>query len=286
MNEIKIVNHDHKSILSNLFSLTNKELFITTPFITKSGSNFLLSNLKDSFKRNGSLTIITNLSPNRISNGATDPSAILNISNEFKNIKIYHLLNLHAKIYVSDKKRAIITSANLTEGGVNRNYEYGTDILFPEIVNKIYLDMINLTEVATYIELHQFKEFCDFSKELVSADQKQIKSVDKELTDKLNNLLSSVEDKLIYLKLKQDTIHGTFEKTVYYILRAFGPLSTAEIHPLVEQIHPDLCDNTVDRIIDGQRFGKKWKHAVRTSQQKLRQKGLIKLKDGKWEILK
>ena len=69
------------------------------------------------------------------------------------------------------------------------------------------------------------------------------------------------------------------------MLNSHGPLTTKELHPLVKKIHPDLCDDTIDRIIDGKNYGKKWWHAVRTSQQKLQKKGLIQLSNGKWEIV-
>jgi hypothetical protein len=59
-------------------------------------------------------------------------------------------------------------------------------------------------------------------------------------------------------------------------------LMTVTLHDLIEQIHPDLCDNSVDRIIDGKRFGKKWKHAVRTAQQQLKRKGLVTIENGAW----
>jgi hypothetical protein len=45
-----------------------------------------------------------------------------------------------------------------------------------------------------------------------------------------------------------------------------------------------LCDDEVDRVIDGRHFGKKWKHAVRTAQQHLRRKGLIALEGELWRL--
>ncbi|MGB9178477.1 MAG: hypothetical protein WCB68_04450, partial [Pyrinomonadaceae bacterium] len=56
------------------------------------------------------------------------------------------------------------------------------------------------------------------------------------------------------------------------------------LHNMIEVIHPDLCDNSIDRVIDGKRFGKKWKHAVRTAQQNLKKKGLIILDSGRWSV--
>lgn len=47
---------------------------------------------------------------------------------------------LHAKIYIFDDQKAIITSANLTLSGFKRNIEYGVLINDPEMVRKIVVD--------------------------------------------------------------------------------------------------------------------------------------------------
>jgi len=95
-----------------------------------------------------------------------------------------------------------------------------------------------------------------------------------------------LDGEILRMRLREDTIHGTFERTVKYLLETHGALSTKEIHPFVQAIHPDLCDNDVDRVIAGKHFGKKWKHAVRTAQGKLRIKKIIKLESGKWMLIK
>ncbi len=59
-------------------------------------------------------------------------------------------------------------------------------------------------------------------------------------------------------------------------------MPTVKIHQLIQQLHPDLCDDSVDRIIDGENFGKKWKHAVRTAQQNLKKKGEVVYANGVW----
>jgi len=61
-------------------------------------------------------------------------------------------------------------------------------------------------------------------------------------------------------------------------------MSTQELHPRISAIHPDLCDDSIDRIINGKHFGKKWKHAVRSAQQYLRTRYEIVLIDGKWTL--
>jgi hypothetical protein len=61
-------------------------------------------------------------------------------------------------------------------------------------------------------------------------------------------------------------------------------MATEQMHPLIQAIHPDLCDDSIDRVIDGKRFGKKWKHAVRTAQQQLKKRGVVKYEEGLWRL--
>ena len=76
-----------------------------------------------------------------------------------------------------------------------------------------------------------------------------------------------------------------FARAILYALRE-GPLTTDDIHPRVQALYPDLCDDSEDRIIDGRHFGKKWKHLVRDAQQYLKRRGEIALEDGKWRAVR
>jgi hypothetical protein len=60
-----------------------------------------------------------------------------------------------------------------------------------------------------------------------------------------------------------------FRETVEYIL-TMGPLTTEDIHQRVREIQSDLCDDAADRVIDGHRYGRLWKHQIRTTQQHLK----------------
>jgi hypothetical protein len=56
------------------------------------------------------------------------------------------------------------------------------------------------------------------------------------------------------------------------------------MHPLVQRMHPDICDDEIDRVIDGVNFGKKWKHHVRTAQQALKRARKIDFDGQKWNL--
>lgn len=57
---------------------------------------------------------------------------------------VYNFQRLHAKIYLFDDKKAIITSANLTYSGLKRNFEYGVLIDELSLVSSICKDFTKL----------------------------------------------------------------------------------------------------------------------------------------------
>lgn len=79
-------------------------------------------------------------------------------------------------------------------------------------------------------------------------------------------------------------IPGTSQGGFRYVLRTHGPMATRDLHPRVQQIHPDLCDDAVDRVIDGRHYGKRWKHRVRAAQSPLKRRGAIERVDGQWRL--
>jgi hypothetical protein len=55
--------------------------------------------------------------------GASDLDAVITLAS--RGVTVLSLANLHAKVYVVDKKRALVTSANATFSGMSRNVECG-----------------------------------------------------------------------------------------------------------------------------------------------------------------
>lgn len=108
--------------------------------------------------------------------------------------------------------------------------------------------------------------------------------VAKRLRQSLKKKEDTLQTKILLNRIEDRTINSIFAETIKYILATRGALSTVELNPLIQEIHPDICDDTIDRVIDGQHFGKKWKHSVRNAQQRLKQNGAIVLRDGKWYL--
>jgi hypothetical protein len=214
--------------------------------------------------------------------GATDPAAIGNLWQSCSNFELWHLPSLHAKLYISDKKAVIITSANLTMGGLVNNFEYGVSLSDPKIVTDILDDALAYCHLGLNITKDQLESFCLAAKDLKETYKRQIAEANKDIQNKFSELSKKVEDELAKERLSIDSINNVFAKIILYLIGKFGQMTTEQIEDGIKQIRPDLCDDSVDRVISGKPFGKKWKHSVRSSQQHLKRKRLITLSDGKW----
>jgi phosphatidylserine/phosphatidylglycerophosphate/cardiolipin synthase-like enzyme len=269
--------------LSKVFQNAADEITISSPYISNVGADFLLDNISSKFKNKGNVKFLTDLSAKNIYQNSTNPKSVKLLVGQIKHIQIYHLPRLHAKAYISDKDEAIITSGNLTAGGLYRNFEYGLFLSDSNIISQINNDLIGFGKLGALISIKELDDFCLISDEIKAIYKKKENTVKKEIEEELRQVLYKADSELIQAKLDGKPIHYVFERSILYILKKYGALETAMIHSHIETIHPDLCGN-VDRIINGVHFGKKWKHAVRTAQQNLKKKDLIELSNGLWHL--
>ncbi len=215
-----------------------------------------------------------------ISQGSTDASAIRLFVEGISSSEVYHLPKLHAKVYVSGVKRAIVTSGNLTRGGLYGNYEYGICLDDPAIVANIRGDLLDYTSLGALVCRQRLLDYSEIAKAVRDSFQEQLSGISKIARDQFQKAYKTAEDELIKLRLAKGAMHTIFEDAIPLFLKRNGPLATPDIHRLIESAYPDLCENAVDRVINGVRFGKRRKHAVRTAQQHLKKKGSIDLIDG------
>jgi hypothetical protein len=270
--------------LNEVFQSVERELTVSSPYISNSGAEFLLKNVSKKFKENGVIIFVTDLSPKNIYQGSTDPNSFKLLFKSISSVQVYHLPRLHSKVYISDTKKAIITSGNLTSGGIYNNFEYGIFIKENEKIAVIKNDLQSYANLGALINSKVIDEYCEISEEIKNIYKQKEKSVNIELDSRFKKIVRKADDDLIRARLSGGALHSVFEKTIYYLLQKHGPMPTSIIHSLIEVIHPDLCDDTVDRVIDGVSFGKKWKHAARTAQQHLKKKGLAELVNGFWTL--
>lgn len=283
--QYKLLVSPWKNEFINALANVKKELVISSPFIDMRGTKILSDAV--SARKSVAISLVTNLTTQNIVNGFTDPSALLELHKQFAKVQISSLGRLHAKVYLIDDQIAIVTSANLTGGGLLNNFEYGVLIEEKNVIFNIKEDISKYYSLGNIFDrdtLEKINEETTKISRIKNKAQQTIKGT------KLAQLLRISTDNLNFELLRNrikggKTINAIFSDTILYLLKKKGPLSTEEMHPLIQAIHPDICDDSIDRVIDGQHFGKKWKHLVRNAQQALKKNRLIKLKDKKWHLL-
>jgi len=201
------------------------------------------------------------------------------------NVRTVHLPRLHAKVYTADGARAVVTSGNLTDGGLRANHECGLLVEDTKLAGQIEAEISAYAALGAEVDGPTLDRVCELAVDARAAYQAQTASASRESTRLLRAVLQASSDTLLRARLAEGPIHTVFARTIEYLLRRYGPLSTQQMHPMIHEIHPDLCDDNIDRVIDGKRFGKKWKHAARTAQQQLKKHGIIRLVNGVWTLV-
>ncbi len=264
---------------------TKQELFICSPYVDAEGIGVLktsVSPLKDI-----KVKLITDLTVNNILNNGVDLRSLIELSRSVKDLEVSSCGRLHAKVYIVDNSSVIITSANITGNGLRRNLEYTVAIAAKEHVQQVRTDMQRYFSLGNVFSCEDLGKLYKNLERLFRL-QKKIQSLKgyQRLLKEIKKEAQKLEIELLKNRVKGGkTVNQIFAETIIYLLKKKGPMSTKQLHPLVQKIHPDICDDSIDRVINGQHFEKKWKHLVRNAQQYLKRKGIIELKQGKWHLV-
>ncbi len=267
-----------------LVKKAHSSLVVSAPYIGKGPcSRIIDTKARTAETEQLRILLLTDLSRNTLLSGATDASAICDMADAFPHMEIRFLPSIHAKVYVADEAVAIVTSANMTDSGLLRNFEYGVKVDDKDIVSRIKHDVTEYAALGTRIDHPKLEFLSRISSELNGIRTKAERSIRRRLRSEFENRLRTFDDEIIRVRAAGRAAHAIFADAIVYLL-ARQPMSTTELHPLIQRIHPDLCDDSVDRVIDGKHFGKKWKHAVRTAQQHLKRRRHIEVREGLWYL--
>lgn len=242
-----------------------------------------MNSVASEFRASGAFELFTDLSPAHVADGSLDPAAVMTLITASPKATLRHLPGLHAKVYVSDNA-AIVTSGNLTANALFRNIECGVLINNAAAVSEIHALFDEHRATSAVISSDGLRRYAAIAAEVRASTTRQREAGDPQLRAALNDLTRRAEDELILLRIAGESVHAVFVKTIEYLLATHGPMTTEQIHTHVQRLHPDLCDDNVDRVINGESFGKKWKHAVRSAQQRLKETGAATLEDGRWAL--
>ena len=253
---------------------------IAAPYITRRPIERFADRLRapDSVR----LDVLTSLDAPSMCGGSVDAAALAWLCENVPNANVRHLANLHAKAYVADADVAIVGSANLTTGGLWRNYELGVYITEPQAVSDIADDLREYGNLGVEVPADALLQL-----DAMARRGQQVKAdIDESAEDAKSEYDGVVEDitgKLVELSVEgaafivnpAASITGKFGDAVKYILRRHGAMTTRQINEIVQTLMPEWCDDDALLVINGRSYGSNWKHIVRNAQVVLRKQGTI-----------
>ena len=270
---------------NRLVCQAEENLLLASPFIKLSKASQLLSGLQKRGVQNYvRVIVLTDLRPESALNGSTDIEALTRLATSLPRFDLTHLPSLHAKVYIADRKMVAITSGNLTDSGIDGNIEYGIVTTDSMIVGAVRDDFERYGQLSAKVSLQQLCSLQDEMKELKSLFKKAQKTIRDRARKVFEDKLDAARVQLMRYRARGKTTHAILSETILYLLGK-GPLRTVELHPLIQFLHPDICDDSIDRVIDGVHFGKKWKHFVRNAQQFLKRDGRIRFDGKRWHLV-
>jgi len=138
MLEIELIKSPWENVLLDLVEQTEESLRITSPYIKSKPVEKIISAKGDDV----SIECITSFKLMNYYRKSSDLKALNTILDNDGIVRNHQ--PLHSKIYVFDETQVIVTSGNLTYGGLNSNYEYGVLIRDENNVSSVIQDFYDI----------------------------------------------------------------------------------------------------------------------------------------------
>jgi hypothetical protein len=136
MQNITFIQNPWENKLLELVSNVEDELFISCPFIKEDIIKNILAHLKEK-----KLKILLKTNIFDISKNFCDLECLYLLNSH--NTEVRTIKNLHAKLFIFDNEKAIVTSSNLTKAGLNFNVEFGFLVEDKDLISRKLLPIIN-----------------------------------------------------------------------------------------------------------------------------------------------
>jgi len=133
----QIITNPTTDVFLNQVRNSHEQLFVC-PFIKANIAKLILDNISAKAKT----SVLTSYKLTNFYRGSSDLTALKSFIQ--KSVPVRNLPGLHAKTYIFDSDRAIITSGNLTLGGLQNNYECGVLIDDARAVGKLKSDFLTI----------------------------------------------------------------------------------------------------------------------------------------------
>ena len=229
---MEIIKTPWKDKFLELASKSQKSIKITSPFI----KNNICEDMLNITKEGVNIDLITSYKIFNIYSGSLDLDGLEKILNHNGIIRNYS--KLHAKIYLFDDKKAVITSGNLTNGGLLNNFEYGVYFDDVENIKRVIFDfsfLVNNEKTGIIEQNH------------IEKTRQLLKNIQQ--TEKVLIPIQSTQNEIVndILKITEQPIIKTLTGWNKEVFNCISSISTQEFdlqtiysfEPNLKQIYPN-----------------------------------------------
>ena len=270
MESVELINRPWRSSLAELVASASESILIAAPYIKEREAEWLCGFLQPGIE----IHTLARVDSIAVSNESLDIAALRRLATASRKARLTALPNLHAKVFVADQKAAIVTSGNLTRGGLDANIEYGVALREPDLARRVREDMLSFAKLGSPVSVRKIARLARLEKELREARANVQNSASDEAKRRFDKVMKRAKPAIAAIEVGSRSPNAVFGEALKGIL-SNGPLPTKSIQPIVREWLPNLCDDTLDYMINGVGYGKKWKHRVRNAQRHLRDSNVI-----------
>ena len=267
---VRLLGRGWRDALGGLAASAKREVLIAAPYIKEAEAGWFCDQLRPGVK----VLTLANLDSNAIRTSALDVAALRRLADASPSSRVVSLSHLHAKVFVADETVALVTSANITRPGLDRNLEYGVLLDEPALARRVRSDMLAHVRLGSEIDTTEFAALQPLETELREQHAAYEASAAPDARRRLDEVLRRAHQKFASTQVGDRSRNATFGEGVLMALER-GPLPTREIAEVVRGLFPALCDDSQELVINGERYGKAWKHSVRNAQQHLKRRGAV-----------
>jgi len=283
---IQLVARPWQEQLGALASSSKFSFHLAAPYIKRAPAEWLLRNLTaGKNKESLNTTVVTDISADNVLGAGLDIDALLFFADNLEQTRIFDVPRLHAKVFIADARRAIVTSGNLTTAAFVANYEYGVYVSDAKLVRGIVTDVERYARSGRQVGRVELARLTRLSKDLRKDFQQSIAKDRARAREVFDNERIKVASGLGIPPESLEAGSVRFKRPIMETLASEGPLSTKELCAIVQLAWPELCDDTVLRVAkDGSRK-RQWRHDIHTAQETLQRGGLIERDgQGRWRV--
>lgn len=137
---ISLINHPLYTDFFELCKESTQKIRLCAPFVKEK----IISEVYEQKRTSSTVELITNINLMNFYKKSIDLNALKMILNNGGSV--FNYPKLHAKFFIFDDRRVVITSANLTLAGLKQNFEYGIITDDTELIHSVITDYKNLQQ--------------------------------------------------------------------------------------------------------------------------------------------